>query len=310
MNQTQLNAFRAVAESGGFSRGAERLMVSQPAVSLQIAELELHLAAKLFDRLPRGVRLTEAGQILLTYARRIEGLSREAQQAIGELRGLRGGRLVIGASLTVGSYVMPPILGEFRHQYPEIELILDVANTEQIQRKLLDNELDIGFTEGLAEHADLISESFYADELVAVCPPGHPILKLKRVTAAQFCSQPIILREQGSGTRAVVEQALAAKGISVHPVMSLGSIEAVKRAVMAGVGLAIVSELAIETERQAGALLVVTLSDLQLRRPLHQVELKGKTRGFASRAFLEMLTKQFPGAGKEHARPAGAIRHR
>lgn len=302
MNQTQLNAFRAVAEAGGFSKGADRLMVSQPAVSLQVAELEAFLGAKLFDRLPRGVRLTEAGQLVLGYSRRIAGLNTEAEQAVRELLGLRSGRLVIGASLTVGSYVLPPVLGEFSNRFPGVELKLEVANTEQIQRKLLDNELDVGFTEGLAEHGELISESFHADRLVPVSPPVHPILKHMRVTVEQFCRYPIILREQGSGTRAVIEQALAAKGISVKPVMSLGSTEAVKRAVMAGVGLALVSELSIETELKAGVLAVVVLSDLQIRRPLHQVELKGKARGFASREFLQMLTHRFRTTGDEHAR--------
>ncbi|MGD0463102.1 MAG: LysR family transcriptional regulator [Tepidisphaeraceae bacterium] len=289
MNRTQLAAFTAVAEAGGFTKGAQRLMVSQPAVSLQVAELETALKATLFDRLPRGVRLTAAGELLLGYARRIDSLEHEAESAIANLLGLSRGKLVVGASLTIGSYLLPATLGRFRYKYPQIELVMEIANTHQIERMLLENRLDLAFTEGLVPSDVLAAQIIQEDRLVPIAPPRHSILKHKRITAAMLCREELILREPGSGTREVIENALAKRKLTVKPLMSLGSAEAIKRAVQAGIGLSIVSELTIGSEVSAGTLVVVPVVDLSIKRPLVLLRLPGKSDGPAAKAFVELV---------------------
>lgn len=289
MNRIHLAAFAAVAETGSFTRGAEKLMVSQPALSLQVAELETSLKTKLFDRVPRGVRLTVAGELLLGYARRIESAEREAEAAIANLLGLKKGRLVVGASLTIGSYLLPRVLGQFQRAYPEIELNMEIANSQQIERMLLEEQLDLAFTEGLDSARGATVEVFAEDRLIPIASPDHPILRQKSITPEMLCREPMIFRETGSGTREVAEDALSRLGLAARPVMSLGSAEAIKRAVQAQMGLAIVSELVVEAELAAGTLAVVPVSGLTIVRPLKIERTTGRTDSPAAAAFLKLL---------------------
>jgi DNA-binding transcriptional LysR family regulator len=290
MNRNHLALFHAVAEAGSVSGGAQRLRISQPAVSKQIGELESALGVRLFDRLPRGVRLTDAGLVLADYARRITLMEDDAERAIEELRGLKRGRLTIGASTTVGAYLLPDALSRFHWKHPGIKLTLEIANTQVIQAALMDGRLEIGFTEGLIESDALESTVFHEDELVAIAPAAHRLLSKKGVTARELCSEPLIAREKGSGTRDVVEAALATRGIAVAPVMSLGSTEAIKRAVIAGTGVAIVSRLTISVELQARLLKIVPLKDLSINRPLHQQKLRGRSVSTPVKEFLRFVS--------------------
>ena len=289
MNRNHLALFHAVAQAGGISRGAERLHVSQPAVSKQIKELEDALGIRLLERLPRGSRLTDGGKLLAQYVQRMAVVEDETARAIDEFRGLKRGRLAVGASTTIGAYLLPQVFGEFHRQHPDIELRLEIANTETIQNQLMEGSIEVGLTEGLMEAEHLDSEVFHEDELVAIAPRGHPLLKQKRVTARELCREPFILREAGSGTRAVVERALGKRGLTVKPVLSLASPEAIKRAVIAGVGIAIVSRLAIGCELQIGSLAVVPIKDLAIRRPLHLQKLRSKNPSPAVSQFLKLL---------------------
>ncbi|MGH9615033.1 MAG: LysR substrate-binding domain-containing protein [Bryobacteraceae bacterium] len=230
--------------------------------------------------------------MLAEYAQRLAALEQEAARAVEEFRGLKRGRLAIGASTTIGAYLLPQALGEFHRRHPDLELQLEIANTRAIQRHLLAGTVELGLTEGLMEAEHLDSKTFAEDELVAIAPRGHPFLKQKRVTARDLCRESFVLREEGSGTRAVVEQALRKRGLSVKPVLSLAGTEAVKHAVIAGIGLAIVSCLAIGCELQAGSLFVVPITDLNIRRPLHLQALQGRTPGPAAARFLEILASQ------------------
>lgn len=289
MNRNHLALFHAVAQAGGISRGAERLHVSQPAVSKQIKELEDALGIHLLERLPRGSRLTDGGKLLAQYVQRMAVVEEETARAIEEFRGLKRGRLAVGASTTIGAYLLPQVFGEFHRQHPDIELQLEIANTETIQNQLMEGSIEVGLTEGLMEAEHLDSEVFHEDELVAIAPRGHPLLKQKRVTARELCREPFILREAGSGTRAVVERALGKRGLTVKPVLSLASPEAIKRAVIAGVGVAIVSRLAISCELQIGSLAVIPVKDLVIRRPLHLQKLRSKNPSPAVSQFLRLL---------------------
>lgn len=289
MNLNQLAIFHAVAEESSVTRAAERLHISQPAVSKQLRELEKSLGMALFHRLSKGVRLTEGGLLLQSYARQIFALESEAEHAVAELRALERGTLRVGASTTIGIYLLPQICACFRQQFPGVEISLEIANTHDIQARLSDNTLDLGFSEGEVSAPDLTADIFAWDEIVVVAPPDHALWKEKKVSAQMISECQLIARETGSGTRAVVEAAFAARGIMLRPHLSLGSTEAIKRAVVAGGGIALVSRLAVETELENGILRVVPIEDWEIKRPLHRLKLKGKYEGRAARAFVRLL---------------------
>jgi DNA-binding transcriptional LysR family regulator len=289
MNLNHLAIFHAVAQEQSVSRAAQRLLISQPAVSKQVAQLGKSLKVRLFDRRSRGIRLTDAGQLLASYAAKIFALEEEAQRALSSLAGVECGRLAIGASTTIGVYLLPAALVKFRRAHPGVQTTLEVGSSRQIQQLLLENSLDIGLTEVPPTDRRLKSEIFMQDELAAIAPPGHRLLKSRNVTAAAFCREPFVVRDTGSETRSFVERALAARGLSVDPIMSLSSTEAIKRAVAAGIGVGIVSRLSIGVELKARTLAVVCVSGLSIRRPLYAVSVKGATPSAASREFRKVL---------------------
>jgi len=289
MNRNHLALFQMVAEAGGISRGAEAARISQPAVSKQIAELEAALGVRLLERAARGCRLTEAGNILAGYAQRWRSVENEAARAIEEYRGLKRGRLAMGASLTIGGYLLPEVVAEFHRRFPAVELQLEIANTQRIQRALLDGSIELGLTEGPIEDDELESTVFFHDEIVAIAPAGHALLKRKDVGIRDLCREPLIVREEGSGTRAVVERALRRKGMKVKSLLSLASPEAIKNTVAAGIGLAFISRLVIGPELQTGRLGIVRLKDLTIERPLHLQRARGRSESPAVTKFLEVL---------------------
>jgi len=292
MNRNHLALFHAVAQAGSISRGAARARVSQPAVSKQIAELEAALGLRLLERLPRGCRLTEAGRILEDYALRWNTLETDAARAIEEYRGLKRGRLAIGASQTIGGYLLPGMIAEFHRRFPEIELQLEIGNTEHVQRLLQAGAVELGLTEGTLESEELESTVFFKDELVAIAPAGHPLLKKKSVTVRELCREPFILREEGSGTRAVMERALRRQGLKIKPLLSLVSPEAIKNLVTAGMGLSIVSRLIVALELQTGSLGIIPLKDLTIPRPLHWQRVRGRSQSPALAKFQAVLQSQ------------------
>ena len=300
INRNHLALFRAVAEAGGFSRAAETVRVSQPAISMQVAALEELLGSSLFDRLPRGVRLTEAGKILLGYAQRIASLEGEAERAMRELRGLERGRLAVGASRTIGGYLLPIVLGQFRSHHPAVELQLIIDNTEAIKTRLVDGTIDLGLTEGtLPQDQELSTRVFHHDELIVIAPADHPFTRnvsgkrrLRSITGRELCAQPLILREPGSGTREVLMRALA--NVNTTPseiVLTLTDTEAIKRAVIAGLGLAVISRLCVTLELAAGVLAEVPVRGLELRRSWYELTLRGRQPSPSARAFTTLLTK-------------------
>ena len=300
INRNQLALFRAVAEAGGFSRAAGVVHVSQPAISMQVAELEEVLGTPLFDRLPRGVRLTDAGRTLLGYAQRIGALEEEAERAMRELRGLARGRLALGASTTIGSYLLPAVLGEFRRLHPAVELLLTIANTDEIKNRLVDHAIDLGLTEGAPPQDEALSARVFSeDELIVIAPPEHPLAvraageaRARPITVRELCAQPMIVREPGSGTREVVDRALAARRVApAREALTLSTTEAIKRAVAAGLGLAVVSRLCVGLELAGGGLVEVPVRDFTLRRPLHELTLRGRQRSPSAQAFGTLLAK-------------------
>jgi DNA-binding transcriptional LysR family regulator len=245
------------------------------------------LGVRLLDRLPRGAVPTAAGSVLLDYAERLAALEDETRGALAELAGLTTGRLAVGASTTIGVYLLPGLLGTFRRDFPGIRLSAMIDNSEVVQRRLIDGSLDLALTEGDPPDVSGIDVSvFRRDELVVIAHPGAPIAQLKRPSAHHLRGVSMILRERGSGTREVVEHALAAAGVGVESTLTLGHTEAIKRAVAAGLGIAVVSALAVD---EADGLAIVRPTGLRLKRPLHLLTRTDRTPSPAAARFMELL---------------------
>jgi DNA-binding transcriptional LysR family regulator len=289
MNLNHLTIFHAVAQAGSMTQGAELLDISQPAVSKQVRQLERALGVHLFDRIGRRVHLSDAGEVLANYARLLFALEHEAEEAMADVRAVGRGKLVIGASTTIGTYLLPSVLAEFWRRHPNVELFVEIGNTAQVHRRLIGHELDIGLTEGLVDEPELDAEVFHRDELVVIASPSHRLAGKRRVPPTALQEEPFVLREEGSGTRAVEERALAQLKLPLRVAMALGSTEAIKRVVAEGVGLAIVSRMAVRTECAAGTLAVLRVAGLRLQRPLHVVRRRGRRDGPALRAFCGVL---------------------
>ncbi len=290
MNLHQLRIFLTIARCGSFTRAAEELHLSQPALSLHIKELEDELGLVLLDRLGKRVQITWAGDLLEEYAHRIFALMREAEEAMNELKGLRRGRLVIGASTTPGTYLLPRVLGEFRRRFPGIELSLEIANTNQIEGQVLRNELDLGVVGGVVtEKGRLVIESYVLDELVLIVSPSHPFVKKGKVTLEALKDEPFIIREEGSASRKVMEKGLKEKGIEIKRPLELGNTEAIKRAVAEGLGISFVSRHTITHELKAGLLCKIKVDGLTLKRQLNVIYHKDKRLPHVARAFLDLL---------------------
>lgn len=292
MNLRHLAVFYAVAETGSLSKAAERLYITQPAVSRQLKSLEDALGLVLLDREPRGVRLTEAGQVLADYAGRIFALSARAHASMEEISSLKSGRLSLGASTTIGNYLLPPVLADFRALHPDMDIHLEIGNTDAIQRLLLEDRIDFGFTEGFVEHQELESRIFTHDELAIIAPADHPLAGGDATDLASLCPYPWVMREPGSGTQAVLERILSKHGCSEpRAVFTLGSTEAVKGAVLAGAGIAGVSYLTVINEINVGTLVRIPCRDAAFQRPLHQVRHRNRHAVPAVNAFLDLLAQ-------------------
>ncbi|MCA9642821.1 MAG: LysR family transcriptional regulator [Polyangiaceae bacterium] len=291
MNLNQLRVFQAVADAGSVTRAARQLRVSQPAVSKQLKELELALGAALFDRVARGIELTQVGELALRHSRRIFAEEQSLEAELAALLGVASGRLSVGASTTIGNYLVPAVFGQFRRLHPGVELELEIANTEVIQNMVLDNRVDIGLTEGFVSSSALLVSVFSEDEMVMVTAPGDPLLGRAPIEWKDLAEVALICREQGSGTRAVIEAALDERGVQLRPSMSLGSNEAIKQAVASGLGVSMMSRLAVRAELDSGRLTEVRLRGEPIRRSLHAVRRDGRHATPALGAFLALLSE-------------------
>ncbi|OJV95366.1 MAG: hypothetical protein BGO39_25365 [Chloroflexi bacterium 54-19] len=293
MNTNHLYLFYRVAEQQHFTRAAEELFISQPAVSKQVKELEKELGVTLFEaNTRRKVQLTEVGQILYDYATQIFGQVEEVEQVINEIKGLRRGRLAIGATTTIGIYLLPALLAQFKTSYPLIDLFLDIENNEQIQQKVLSHQLELGLVEGFVEHKELVAVDWKPDELVPIAAPHHNLTMQSQrepLTLAQVLAYPLILREKGSGTRDVLEKALANRPEKWQMHMELGSTEAIKRAVSAGLGISFVSNSTIELEELTGRLVGLPISDFKLKRILCLIHRPNHHFSPAAQALLDLM---------------------
>ena len=257
----RLKVFRSVADLNSFTRAAEALHLTQPAITLQIKTLEDSLGVRLFDRSGGRITLTPAGEVLLKYTRQSEAILETAEHEIGKFRGEVRGRLAIGASTTVSQYLLPPLLGRFLAAHPRVEPFLLGANTERIVEALASEEIQIGLIEGPSHRADFKTERFLPDEVFTVVSPDHEwAQRTLPIRVEELENQRLILRERGSGTRTVVEQFLRRAGLNLRKlqvVMELDSTEAVKSAVAANLGVGFVSQWALRGTRASLGLEIV-----------------------------------------------------
>jgi DNA-binding transcriptional LysR family regulator len=269
MADRRLQVFHAVAKHLSFTKAAEALFMTQPAVTFQIRQLEEYFDTRLFDRAQGRIMLTAAGAMALEYAEKILGLSAELDARLKEMGGQVGGPLLIGASMTVAEFLLPPVLGEFKTRFPQVLPRLFVANSEAVQARVAERTLDLGFIEGESHLASLATDVCCDDELRVVCAPSHPLARLQSVAPKALLEHAYVGREQGSGTREVIDSYLQKHGVapdSLQVVMELGSPEALKRLVATGLGFTVMSSVIAATEVKLGQLAHVPLAPRLVRQ--------------------------------------------
>ncbi|GAC1350155.1 MAG: LysR family transcriptional regulator [Ktedonobacteraceae bacterium] len=291
MNLQYLRVFLTVAEHEHITRASEELILSQPAVTKTIQHLEQEVGLELIERHGRRIALTHAGHVLHTYARRIFALEREMEEALAALRDVDAGEVTLAASTTTGVYLLPPIVARFRARYPQVMLNIAILNSHEIVEETLNWNLDFGLVEGDASAlpSGLQVEVFAHDELVLVVSPRHRWRGLPNLSPEDLGKGELLLREEGSGIREVIEQALLVHGVQVHPLLTVPDNEAIKQMAMSGVGAAIVSALAVQREVAAGDLVRIPIDGLELRPELSLVQRTDKQLSRAAQAFCALL---------------------
>jgi DNA-binding transcriptional LysR family regulator len=285
----QLRIFLAVARHGSYSRAAGELLLTQPAVSAQVRELERTLDATFFERVGRTIVLTEAGKELRAYAERICALIDEARLAMQELDGLKRGRIAVAAVSTAGAYVLPSLLGAFQKRYPGISINLEVANRALARDRLLHNEVDLVVMGRPPEEVPHVAEPFLSDEIVVIAAPSHPLATAKRISVDHLAREVFIAREVGSGTRLNADEFFRQQGVKLQVGLELGDNSAVKEAVAAGLGIALLSRHALRMELTLKRLIVLDVAGLPLRRQWFVVHREDKHLSRAAIAFKAFL---------------------
>ncbi len=291
MENFRLRVFRVVAKHLNFSRAAEELLLTQPAVTQQIKALEDELGIALFDRRGRRIQLADGGKTLLPYAERMKALADEAVEALAAVQGERGGGLALGASQTIAHYVLPLLVASFRRHHPKVQVTVRSGNTDAMLEALLAGDVQLALIEGPEGRNDLHIEPFMRDHLVLVVPAQHPWAG-QEVLPAMIQTEPLLLREFGSGSRRVVEQALAAQGVRTKDLqisMVLDSTEGLLNAVEAGLGVTFVSHWAVRNQLALGSLKLAYAKQLDLSRAFSLARLSGPEPKGTVEAFCTLL---------------------
>jgi DNA-binding transcriptional LysR family regulator len=289
MNLHHLAIFHCIAQTGSISACAERMHISQPAISRQLKDFERRIGVVLFERLPRGMRLTQPGEVLRDYAARLFEIARTAEAAVKELSDARQGHLSIGASNTVGTYILPSLLARFRRSHPAVGLSMFVGNTEQVSQGVADLRFMLGFIEGPLHVPDLRAERFGEDEIMPVAAAQHPLSRKRRLSAADFSGQPLLMREPGSGTRELIEACLQRHGIRPGGIVEFGSTEAIKQAAIHGGGIAWLPRVCMPRELADGELIRLPAKSLAIHRPLSIIRRPDRYTAPAAQAFMALL---------------------
>ncbi len=297
----QLKVFEAVGRHLSFSRAAEELHLTQPAVSMQVKQLEEQAGLPLTEMVGKKVFLTIAGEEVVRHARRIAQQLREAGEALDAIKGVRGGRLSIGV-ISTAKYFAPRLIAEFRRRKPGIELNLGIFNREIIVRQLADNEVDLAIMGQPPQEFTTISETFADHPLVIIAPPEHPLARHTQITAAQLSEETFLIREPGSGTRATMERFFADVGIAPRHALEMVGNETIKQAVMAGLGLAFISAHTVSLECEVGRLVKLPVTGTPVMRRWFVVHRTEKELMPVAETFRAFLLAEAPGLMAE--RPA------
>jgi len=288
MADRRLQVFHTVARLLSFTKAAETLHMTQPAVTFQVRQLEEHFNTRLFDRTHNRISLTEAGKEVFRFADQIFKFYAEMEDAVRKVTGEISGALIIGASTTIAEYMLPSLLGDFKHRYPDVTVHLKVSNTDGVVAMVENNDIDLGVVEAPVGNKNLVVEVCRQDQLVVIVPPSHSLASETSVHISKLVNYPFICREEGSGTREVITEYMSHGGVNsteLQVCIELGSPEAIKGAVEAGMGISITSRATILKELQLGSLVAVPL-DPPLERPFSFVHQKQK---FRHRAMDELL---------------------
>ncbi len=289
MLDNQLYIFMTVADKKNFSRAGEFLNMTQPAISQHIHTLEEYYGVKLFERSSKKVELTQAGTILYDYARKILNLHQVARRAVADLVDTVTGKLTIGASLTIGEYVLPRLLATFAGKYPDVDYSVWIGNTELIHERTREGTIDAGLVEGAIEDAQLLIKPFLQDELVPVTSMSHPLAAKSSVTRGDLQECVFVNREEGSGTRLAVEEFFQKAGFRPERIITLGSTQAIKEAVEAGLGITILSKWCLRKELQLGTLKLIRIKGLEMSRWFFLIQLKDKFQSRAGDEFIKFI---------------------
>lgn len=295
----QLRILKAIAAEGSFKRAADSLFVSQPAVSLQVQNLERQLNVPLFDRGGRRAQLTEAGHLLLTYGEKILSLCQETCRAIEDLQNLQGGTLIVGASQTTGTYLLPRMIGMFRQKYPDVAVQLHVHSTRRTAWSVANGQIDLAIVGGevppeLQESLEVVP--YAEDELALILPVSHSLAEKDTIQKDDLYNLNFITLDSQSTIRKVIDQVLSRSGIDTRRLkveMELNSIEAIKNAVQSGLGVAFVSVSAIEKELQIGVLTTAKIDQIVVNRVLSVIYNPNRYRSKAAEAFSQEILPLF-----------------
>ncbi|MFH2011419.1 MAG: selenium metabolism-associated LysR family transcriptional regulator [Pseudomonadota bacterium] len=292
MDLRQLEIFCKVVELGSFSKAGEATYLTQPTISEHIKTLEDNLDTKLLDRMGREVIPTKTGEILYGYAKKMLEMRVEAKQVLENFSGKMSGDIIIGGSNIPGEYVLPHLLGKFKNKYPDISICLMVGDTKEIIDQVINNKIEMGIVGAKIQDRRLQYVEFIEDELILVVPPAHPWESKTSIRPEELESQPYISRERGSGTRMTIEKTLHNSGVNLNAIKviaEMGSTEAIRQGIKAGIGAAILSKRAVEDELKLNKLRKVDIQGLKFIRHFFMVFHKGRTRSPLLEAFISFL---------------------
>jgi DNA-binding transcriptional LysR family regulator len=295
MDLWRLHIFCKVVELRSFSKAAGSVYLSQPTVSSHIKDLEDHFECKLIDRLGREVAPTKAGELLYGYAAKMIALKENAERALAEFQGKVRGHLTIGGSTIPGGYILPPLLGKFKQAYPDVTVTLIESDTAGIIQDTLEGRVELGIVGAKAREIQLVQEKVMDDEMYLIVPKGHKWAAAGHVRLEKLIKEPFIMREPGSGTRKSIEQVLDKSGHwsgQLNVVAEMGSTEAVRQAIKAGVGVSILSECAVGDELAAGTLKKVGINGISFQRAFYLIVHKHRTQSPLCHAFVKFLKGQ------------------
>jgi DNA-binding transcriptional LysR family regulator len=293
MDFGQIEAFTQVATYNSFSRAAEVLQLTQPSITARIQALERELGEELFERGGRGVKLTDAGRVFLPYVEHILQLLQEGRDAVEEVRNVQLGSLRLGSAITITTYVLPGILHRFCQEFPGVDVVIRTGRSEQVLNMLLSDEVQVGIIRALSA-PDIETIPLYDDEIVLVAYPEHRFALSGEATIGEAAREPIVLFDRGSSYYGMIHDLFRKAAVIPNVAMELDSLEATKRMVEQGLGIALVPVATVARELEQGVLVRIQLSDVQpIKRPISLVYRKNRKRSRTVQAFIDMMADAY-----------------